>query len=91
MVAKPFCSRKCYDVARSTGSNWYRKVNGKHEHRQIAERLLGRKLRKDEVVHHKDEDPRNNKPGNLQIMTRSEHATLHGKLRFGRSIETSSI
>jgi len=34
------------------------------------------------VLHHKDHDKENNKVGNLQLMTRSAHATLHGKLRI---------
>ena len=31
-----------------------------------------------EVYHHKDEDTRNNKPSNLDCITRAEHADLHG-------------
>jgi ribosomal protein L29 len=37
------------------------------EHRLAMERLLGRYLTKEEVVHHKDGDPRNNTPENLEL------------------------
>ena len=47
------------------------------EHRLIAERLLGRKLTSDEVVHQVDGDPSNNQPGNLLIMSKSDHTRLH--------------
>ncbi len=30
------------------------------------------------IVHHKDGDGKNNNASNLEIMTRSEHAKLHG-------------
>ena len=40
------------------------------EHRLIAERSLGRKLRRDEVVHHIDGDPLNNAAENLQVPAR---------------------
>lgn len=49
------------------------------EHRFIAERILGRKLTRDEVVHHIDGNIRNNAENNLAVMTRSEHARIHAK------------
>jgi len=58
-------------------STHYRKVMGVHEHRTIAEIKLGRKLRKGEIVHHKNGDKRDNRISNLQVMTQSEHARLH--------------
>jgi hypothetical protein len=41
------------------------------------ESILGRRLRSDEIVHHKDENKKNNEPGNLELMTRAEHARHH--------------
>jgi hypothetical protein len=41
------------------------------------ERLIGRPLTSDEIVHHKDHNPRNNRPENLEILTRAEHARHH--------------
>ncbi len=53
--------------------------NGKliDQHRLIMQGMLCRELRPDEVVHHKDGDPTNNQPCNLELMTRSEHSRLH--------------
>ncbi len=50
--------------------------DGKHvlEHREIMRAPAGL------VVHHKDEDPTNNDPSNLQLMSRSEHTALHNRL-----------
>lgn len=54
-------------------------VNGrrKREHVHIIEHSIGRKLKPNECVHHKDEDKLNNDLENLQLMTKSEHGKLH--------------
>ena len=41
------------------------------------DKLLGRKLTEDEVVHHVDCNTLNNKMENLEVMTKSEHSKLH--------------
>lgn len=46
-------------------------------HDIIGEKMIGRPLTKDEVVHHIDEDSLNNRKSNLQVMTRSAHMLLH--------------
>ena len=55
----------------------YRKLMGKHEHRAVVEKKLGRALRKGEIVHHIDNDRHNNHPDNLAVMTQPEHVRLH--------------
>lgn len=50
-------------------------------HRLVMELTLGRALRPDEIVHHIDGDSLNNDPGNLRVMSQSEHARLHGAQR----------
>ena len=48
-----------------------------HEHRVVAERALGRPLVRGEHVHHIDEDPANNDPANLLVLTAAQHRRLH--------------
>ena len=57
------------------------------EHRLIAERVLGRPLRKNEVVHHIDGDKQNNKNSNLLICERWYHWWLHIKINKLRRVE----
>ena len=56
-----------------------KKVAGKAKsvHTLIMEQILGRPLEENEIVHHINGNKRDNRPENLQVMTRSEHAVLH--------------
>lgn len=57
----------------------YVKSFGRHTHRMVAARMLGRKLKPGEVVHHIDGNKRNNAPENLMVFSsQSEHAKWHG-------------
>lgn len=47
------------------------------EHRLVAEQSLGRPIRPDEVVHHRDQNTLNNDPANLEVMSPSDHMRLH--------------
>lgn len=62
----------------------YTKVNGVHRHRVVAEKMLGRPLRRGEIVHHIDCDKKNDTPENLQVMTQSDHIRKHLLLGGGR-------
>lgn len=58
----------------------------RHEHRYIAEQVLGRTLACHEIVHHMDDDPKNNLVTNLVVMTRDAHGRLHKYLDLQRVI-----
>lgn len=51
------------------------------EHRRRTERELGRKLGRNEIVHHKNELKDDNTPQNREIISRSAHTVLHNKAR----------
>lgn len=77
-----FCSRICQHIYYATHDLAKRhatRKNGHHrfDYQVLAEMALGRPLRRGEVVHHVDGNPRNNERGNLVICTQSFHRFLH--------------
>lgn len=51
-----------------------------HEHRVVAERAMGRRLKRNEVVHHIDGDKANNRNDNLLICSVKYHSWLHARM-----------
>lgn len=53
-------------------------------HRVVMENHIGRLLTQNEIVHHKDENKKNNHIDNLELMDKCEHARMHSST--GRTI-----
>lgn len=47
------------------------------EHRYVMAESLGRKLGSHEVVHHKNEEKKDNAVSNLELTNRSDHSRMH--------------
>ena len=56
------------------------------EHDLIMECAIGRWLQPDEVVHHKNGIKTDNRLKNLELLTRSEHMSLHRKERNDKNV-----
>lgn len=64
-----------------------RQVNeNKWEHRRLAESVLKRKLTCHEIVHHINDNPKDNRLENLMMMDRRLHGKLHNYLKDQRVI-----
>jgi hypothetical protein len=95
---RSFCCHMCY-TDHNTGSNNAAYVDGvkrghsdgylrdsldRYIHRVVMEEHIGRPLRNDEHVHHKDGDVTNNDISNLRILSNSKHRKLHCKTQKRR-------
>lgn len=83
-----FCSLRCAGIAlnpRKPADEFkgrYRQIktpDGRRmlEHRWVMEQVLGRPLRREEQVHHRNHDRLDNRPENLELVTSAEHGLRH--------------
>ena len=64
-------------------------IRGTYEskkHRRTMERIIGRKLKAYEDVHHINGIRNDNRPENLQIMNHSDHLKLHWQMAKERGV-----
>lgn len=74
---RAWCSRLCFRTWERKRCNSYPKIGAQHAHRLVFEKHLGRPLRSDEVIHHKDGNRLNFELSNLQLTNRAEHGRIH--------------
>lgn len=75
------CKGGGYQYCRTDPPHPRRNAKGLYPlHRVLAENKLGRLLEPNEVVHHRDEDKKNDSPSNLEVKSRSEHSKDHAVL-----------
>lgn len=86
---KHVCSPECfvrlnkfenYVPRKARHKTGYIYIGRQREHTLVAERMLGCKLSKGEIVHHIDGDKGNNVEANLLVCTLKEHNRIHGQL-----------
>lgn len=84
-----FCSRKC--KSKNYGTHLHINKNGyvvilcpdgkkRLEHRLVAERSIGRPIRRGEHVHHINGVRSDNRPENLQVLSASDHMSIHKRI-----------
>ena len=82
-AAREFCNRSCATRARGVNpvTTRYRhiKVGGRayQEHRWVMQNAIGRPLRSDEFVHHKNGNKLDNRPENLEVLDPVTHGREH--------------
>ena len=91
-----FCGKRCAGLALNPRleadafAARYRKVktpDGRHmlEHRWVMEQSIGRRLRREEQVHHRNHNRLDNRIENLELVSSSEHGLRHTVLPMSKT------
>ena len=76
---KPYYTKEGYKQVFKPNNPMARNNGYVAQHRLVASKIMKRPLLSDEVVHHIDGNKRNNRPSNLQVVTRAEHWRIHSQ------------
>ena len=76
-----------YGELNENNAGYFRLSDNTLLHRKIWEDFYGQKIPEGYVIHHKDENPKNNSIDNLQLMTAEEHIKHHHK---GKTVRDDS-
>ena len=69
---------QCFPIPNNGESTMYKRKKNTYEHRWVMEQIVGRPLRTEEHVHHRNEVKNDNDPNNLQLCpTPRDHAKEH--------------
>jgi hypothetical protein len=87
------CSVKISKISTNSTNNYQYSGNSETiwEHQVHAEKLLERKLKTHEVVHHCNGDPKDNKLSNLILISKTQHGRLHQFIKEQRALMEKSI
>ena len=79
---KPYITKEGYKQKYKPSSPEAREDGYVAVHRDVASKQIGRPLRANEVVHHRDGNKLNTRPSNLQVMTRKQHWRVHHPKKY---------
>lgn len=74
---KSYFTKEGYKQVWAPNSSEARENGYAPKHRLVMSKILGRPLSSDEIVHHKNGNKRDNRPRNLEIVTKEEHYKIH--------------
>ena len=73
----PVGEMECFDMGNSDYLTKRKDGRVRPAHDVLMEEVLGRPLKPNEVVHHKNENKRDNRLENLEVMDKADHSRLH--------------